>query len=189
MPDRRQRDRRGERRRRVLSCPAASILIRPRQCRTRVTSRRRGRGEGAERIGHGLGRFPAVARLLLQGLEQGAFHALRCVRSKGAERDGGMLEDDLVGAGLPRVESEVGVLVRQKVKQRRGGAIDVGGLADITELADVIGRDEADRSADVALASEVSSGLRCRQNSWPVRNRSTSRAAGERAPSPAGSRA
>ena len=57
--------------------------------------------------------------------------------------------------GLARVEAQVGILVRQQEKQRRGGAIDVGGLADIAELADVIGRNKADRAADVALARQV----------------------------------
>ena len=49
------------------------------------------RGERAEGVGHGLGRFPAVARLLLQGLQQDAFQAFGGVGPESAQRNGGVL--------------------------------------------------------------------------------------------------
>ena len=66
-----------------------------------------------------------------------------------------MLEDHFVRARLARIEAQVGILVRQEKKQCRGSAVDVGGLPNIAELADVVGRDEADRASDVSLAGQV----------------------------------
>ena len=67
-----------------------------------------------------------------------AFQAFRSVRSKCAQGQRGVLKDDLIGVRLARVEPKIRILSRQQVKQSRGGAVNVGGLADITELADVI---------------------------------------------------
>ncbi len=78
---------------------------------------RQGKQPGAKGVGHGVGGFPAVARLFLHGLEQDPFQALRGVGPEGRKGHWGMLEDDLVRPRLARVESQVGVAVGQQVEQ------------------------------------------------------------------------
>ena len=60
--------------------------------------------ERPERVGHGGGRLPAVARLLLQRLAEDPLEALGGVGAVGPEGDGGVLQDHAVGVGLVRVE-------------------------------------------------------------------------------------
>ena len=77
----------------------------------------RWRAEGAEGAGHGAGGFPAVSGLLMQGLQEDSLHAFGGIGAEGPEGQGGVLEDDLVGIGLARVEAEIGVLAGQQIKQ------------------------------------------------------------------------
>ncbi len=54
---------------------------------------------------HGAGGFPAVFWLLLEGLQEDSFHTFGGIGAERPKGKGGVLEDDLVGIGLARVEA------------------------------------------------------------------------------------
>ena len=83
------------------------------------------------------GGFPAVFWLFLEGLQEDALHPFGGVRAEGPTGEGGVLEDDLVGIGLAGVEAEIRIIVGPKIEECRAGAVDVGWLADFTEVTDV----------------------------------------------------
>ena len=122
-------------------------------------------------LGHRGGRLPAIARLLLQRLPQDAFQALGGVGAVRPQRHRRVLEDHAVGVGLARIEVEIGVMERQQVVERRAGAVDVGRLLDVAEVADVVGGEEADRAADVPLVGQRGETRGSRGSSWPGRSR------------------
>ena len=54
-----------------------------------------------------------------------------------------------------RVEAVERVFHRQQVIERGRRRVDVGRLLHVAEIADVVGGDEADRAADIALVGQA----------------------------------
>src|SRR5271157_2286480 len=111
--------------------------------------------ERAEGLPHGLGRLPAGVRLLPESFEQDLLQSFRCIGPVGPQRDRRMIEDHLVRVRPPGIKAKIGVFLGKQVEQRGSCAVNVGRFPDLAELADMLGGEEADRAADVALTGQV----------------------------------